>query len=131
MRPEKASVDGSKHTLQRSPGPQLFLSEEATEHVRCRNYDHDCGYDIQIVIRRVNSTAFDRRLHLRPGGVRSLSDVVPTGTWQVAVSLDGAQPRTGICAIGQSIDQTAVVECGNGAIAVSDRVRSSNDGHGE
>jgi hypothetical protein len=129
VKSEEAPARGTAGSILGTAESRFIGSEAATEHVQCRNHDHECGYDVQVVIRRADTTAFDERLYLQPGGVRSLSDVVPSGTWQVVVSLDGGSPRTAICSIGPSLDQTVVVECGNGALSVTDRQRSRPDDH--
>jgi hypothetical protein len=129
MRSERTSIEGSEDTRPPTLEAELSITNDATEHIHCRNYDHNCGYDVHIVIRQVDSIAFERRIYLQPGSVRSLSDVVPTGTWQVSVSLDESCSRTVVCSIGPTNDQTVVVECGNGAISVTDRDRSGTDTH--
>jgi hypothetical protein len=91
------------------------------EQLQCRNYDHDRGYDLTVTLQRDGTCALARRYHLQPGAVRCLGDLVPAGTWTVVVTLDGGAPRRATCTIGPNPDETAVVECGNGALAVSQR----------
>jgi hypothetical protein len=116
---------GSHHSRE----PTVGFETDANEHVHCRNYDHTSGYDLNITIRRMDTIAFDERLYLQPGRLRTLSDVVPSGTWQVSVSLDRQTARTAVCSIGPSSEQTVVVECGNGALSVTDRTRTGTDGY--
>ena len=117
-------ADGSHHPRE----PTVGFETDVIEQIYCRNYDPTSGYDLNISIRRLDTIAFDERLYRQPGRLRTLSDVVPSGTWQVSVSLDRQTARTAVCSIGPSSEQTVVVECGNGTLSVTDRTRTGTDG---
>jgi hypothetical protein len=123
--PTHRIADGSDQARESAVG----FEADATEHIYCRNHDHTSGYDLKITIRRMDTVAFDERLYLQTGCLRTLSDVVPSGTWQVSVSLDRQTTQTAVCSVGPSREQTVVVECGNGAVSVTDRTRTGIDGY--
>jgi hypothetical protein len=107
--------------LEREPSSRRVAHSTEHEQLHLRNYDRRQGYDLDFRLCRDDQCAFDRRIYLQPGGVRCLGGLVQPGEWQVVVSLDGKPSTREQCSIGPSIGQTAVIECGNGVVTVTER----------
>jgi hypothetical protein len=105
----------------RSISAQQVAHGTASEQLHLRNYDSIEGYDLEIRLQREQQSAFERRVYLPPGAVRCLGEVVTPGNWQVTVSMDEKRQERAWCSLGPAVGQTAVLECGNGIIAVRER----------
>jgi hypothetical protein len=119
MTQEGASRDSGLDQRRQTPEAFHRGGERPEAQIRFRNYDHAQGYDVDLAIRRADVTGYEDRVYLQPGAVRCLRNLVPPGTWHVAVSIDNGNPRGIVCSIGPAIDTTVVVECGNGALSVT------------
>ncbi|MFB6302857.1 MAG: hypothetical protein ABEH78_08365 [Haloferacaceae archaeon] len=85
-----------------------------------RNYDADRTYEPTLVVTRPDGGVVTRRTYrLPPGQCRSERDLVDPGTYVVRVRLDDSHDARAVCRIGDDVDATALVEPGNGAVAVS------------
>lgn len=103
---------------------QVF-DPDKTEDVLIRNYDHRRGYDLRLVVRtQTGETAFQNRYFLQPGETVSECDLLPNGDYEVAVTLDNTQEASGQYRIDSSVDHTAVVEVGNGAVSLAEGLHS-------
>lgn len=91
-----------------------------TEDLHVRNYDVRRTYDVAVSAESDSGTReFERRYTLRPGQCRSLTGVLPDGTYDVTVALDPVSEETVACRIGPAPEATALVEVGNGVVSVS------------
>ena len=91
-----------------------------TEDILIRNYDHQRGYDLHLVVTHVDETAFQKRYYLQPGETISECDLLPSAQYEVTVTLDNTQEATRHCRIGQSLNHTVVIEIGNKALSLTE-----------
>lgn len=104
------------------------------EQFHLRNYDESRQYRLAVSISRPNrDPQHEIAYELAPGQVASDFETVPPGRYEVHVSgsfqpagqerhhgTTGSDEETASCNIGDRPQQTVVVECGNGIIAVSE-----------
>jgi hypothetical protein len=96
-----------------------------TEDVLIRNYDHERGYDLRLTVRaRTDETTFRNRYYLQPGEIVSECDQLPSGDYEVAVTLDDRQESSDTHRIDSSADHTVVIEIGNGALSLTEGLYS-------
>jgi hypothetical protein len=94
-----------------------------SEDVHIRNYDAQQEHGITIEVRTPeNDVVLTKQYHLQPGETRSELDLLPNGEYELRVALDDGTVDALQCRIGDSADQTAVVELGNGVVAVTEGV---------
>ena len=92
-----------------------------SEALHLRNYDHQEAYDVDVAFVTYNGeTVFQNHYYLVPGDVESESSVVSSGNYELRVRLDNSRLETLDCRIDSSPDHTAVIEIGNGAMALSE-----------
>ena len=91
-----------------------------TEDVLIRNYDHQRGYDLTLVVlTQAGETVFQNRYYLQPGETVSECDLLPSDDYEIAVTLDNTQEASRRYRIDSSPDHTAVIEIGNGALSLT------------
>jgi hypothetical protein len=95
--------------------------ENSSEELFLRNYDHEWSYDIEIEVETPEGTdVIQRRYYLRPGHTESISNVLTDGEYVVRVRMDNSERTSRRCSIDESIEHTAVVEVGNGALSLTE-----------
>lgn len=120
MRPNQ--VDGGSETAERRGDSQVVRRPQAvgSEHLHIRSYDYQWAYDLDIEITDDSGTVvFEDRHYLQPGHSRSLTGVLTAGTYDVTVTLDNTLRRRLRCRIDDSIENTAVIEVGNGTVSLT------------
>lgn len=96
-------------------------SSEAAEEIYIRNYDHQWGYDLDVAVTTPDGDpVFRERYYLQPGGSISEDDVVPSGEYELHVTLDNSHHERLQCRISSAPGHTAVVEVGNGALGLTE-----------
>jgi hypothetical protein len=94
--------------------------ERRSEEIHVRNFDVRRSYDLTIEVRDDQGLVFANRYHLTPGKTISELDRLAPGEYEVRVQLDGRRRQTTVCEIGESPEQTALVEVGNGTVSVTE-----------
>lgn len=101
--------------------PNARRATYRSEVLYIRSYDHQWAYDLDVEIMTEDGvTVFQERYYLLPGHIESESNVVPDGDYQLRVTLDNSYSETLDCRIDSSPDHTAVIEVGNGALALTE-----------
>lgn len=121
MSSEQLRDDSGRELLNESISSQQVAHRTANEQVHIRNHDVTAGYDLMVRLQQYGRSGFKQQLYLQPGATRCLGDLVPAGEWEVVVSIDGKPPTKKWCSIGPGICETAVIECGNGIVAIRER----------
>lgn len=93
-----------------------------SEDLLLRNHDFQWGYDVAVEVRNDDGVAFEKRYYLQPGGARSELDVLSAGEYAVRVVLDDRREATAECVVGEGPDRGVLVEVGNGAVSLQDRL---------
>lgn len=90
------------------------------EALHIRSYDHQWAYDLDVeIVTADNETAFHERYYLLPGHIESEVGIVPLGEYNLRVTLDNTHTKTLACRIDSSPHNTAVIEVGNGVVALT------------
>lgn len=114
--PNRAGPQDSQstdHTRPANPG-------EAGADIHLRNYDHEWGYDLDVeVVADDDEPVFAKRYYLQPGRVECEIETLPAGRVEVRATLDNRQRVTRRCRVGPGLDQTVVIEVGNGALSLT------------
>lgn len=112
---------GGNHS---NPGGQYGAERGSlrSEDLLLRNHDFQWGYDVEVEVRDDDGVVFEKRYYLQPGGARSVLDLLPAGEYTVRVVLDNRREVTRECRVGDGADQGVLVELGNGAVSVQDRL---------
>lgn len=115
--------DRSRDTSPAEAGatPQYDIVRSAD--VVIRNYDHQRGYDLDLRAVAGGETVFERRYSLPPGEVERESYVLPSGTYEVGVTLEHGRRRRLTCRIDSAPTHTALVEVGNGGLSLTEGLR--------
>jgi hypothetical protein len=121
MSSEQLRDDPERALLEESIAPQQVAHRTANQQLHIRNHDVTAGYDLMVRLKQYGRSGFRERLYLQPGDTRCLGDLVPAGEWEVGVSIDGKPTTTKWCSIGPNVAETAVIECGNGIVAIRER----------
>ncbi len=107
---------GRPEETTRASEPTAARSEE----VLIRNYDHQRGYDLHlVVVTPAGDTVFENRYYLQPGETVSERERLPGGDYRVTAVLDDARQQSTYCRIDSSPDGTAVIEVGNGTFSLT------------
>lgn len=110
------SDDRSQH---RTAGAQRAVPRSEAIHIR--SYDHQWSYDLDVeLVTDEGETAFRERYYLLPGHTESESSIVPQGDYELRVTLDNRHEERLECRIGSTPGHTAVIEVGNGALALTE-----------
>jgi hypothetical protein len=100
-------------------------SSEAAEEIYIRNYDHQWGYDLDLVVTTPDGdVVFRKRYYLQPGQTVSEHDPLPSADYEFHVTLDNSQEESRQCRVDSSLDHTAVIEVGNGVLSVTEGLQS-------
>lgn len=101
------------------PGDPRQASGSEALHIR--SYDHQWAYDIEVELLAADGTSvFHKQYYLLPGRIESEASAIPSGDYRLRVTLDNEQRETLDCRIGESPGHTAVVEIGNGVVALAE-----------
>lgn len=114
----------------RAPATRLHTR---VEHLHIRNFDPDRRYTIDILLSISDgSPAYRRSFDVAPRGVESAFELVPPGHYTVDVTAtfeaveqrpfntSGTTTDSAEVDLGESVDQTIAIECGNGIVSVSE-----------
>jgi hypothetical protein len=105
-----------------------------SEQLHLRNYDESRRYRLTVSVSRPGTPVeHEATYELDPGDATSELEIAPPGRYEVRVSgtfrpagreradgTVGADGTTANCNVGDRPQQTVVVECGNGIVAVSE-----------
>lgn len=118
------SQNGLNHPQSRNRSQEMTRvfdpSAKKTEDILIRNYDHQRGFDLHLVVTHTDETAFQKRYYLQPGETISECDLLPSAQYEVTVTLDDTQEASEHCRIDQSLDHTVVIEIGNRALSLTE-----------
>lgn len=96
-----------------------------TEEILLRNYDHQWGYDIELDVLDANgNSVYEKQWYLPPGQVGTEMDALPSGEYEVRVTLDNHKQETLVCSIDATAGNTVVIEVGNGVMSVTEGLHS-------
>ncbi len=85
-----------------------------------RNHDPDRAYRVTLELTAAETAGRTvASYRLRPGEVRCPADVAPRGQTRVVARLDGGATDAVDSVLGDSLDQTAVIEVGNGVVSAT------------
>lgn len=121
MRQEQSDESDHESDLSTHEESNALHTTSQSEALHIRSYDHQEAYDLDVeFVSRNGETVFQKHYYLLPGHIESESSVVPSGTYQLRVSLDNSRIETLECRIDSSPGHTAVIEIGNGALALTE-----------
>jgi hypothetical protein len=120
------SQQGPRRHGQSQTTTRVFASPAGeTEDILIRNYDHQRGYDLHlVVVSHAGETVFQKRYYLQPGAIVSECDLLLSADYEITVTLDNTQEASGHYRIDSSPDHTAVIEIGNGALSLTEGLHS-------
>lgn len=96
-----------------------------SEDIHIRNYDHQWGYDLDVVVTSPDGEpVVSTRYYLPPGQSTSECDLLPSGEYELHVTLDNSREETLQCRISSAPDHTAVIEVGNGGLGLTEGLHS-------
>jgi hypothetical protein len=122
--PSQKELDDSGTHSRLQETTQVF-DPGKTEDVLIRNYDHQRGHDLNLVIRtQAGERVFRNRYYLQPGETVSECDILPSADYEIAVTFDNTQEASRRYQIDSSAGHTAVIEIGNGALSLSEGLHS-------
>lgn len=111
MRREQSDEPDHVSDLSEHEGSTAHQTVSRNEAVHIRSYDHQEAYDLDIeFVKRDGETAFEKHYYLLPGHIESESSIVPSGNYEIRVSLDNSHGETLECRIDSSLDHTAVMD---------------------
>jgi hypothetical protein len=90
-----------------------------SEDVFIRNFDTQRSYDLTVRIRDAEGIVFANRYYLTPGRTEHETDRLTAGKYEVIVELDGRRRRQQTCRIGSAVEDTVLVEIGNGTVSIT------------
>ena len=122
---QRARDDGRLRTgdrpvavTQRRPRPR---DRVRTEDIHIRSYDHRWSYDLDVEVRTGSGDrVFEERYCVAPGQTTGELDTLPSGEYEITVTVDNDRYERVQCRIGASPDHTAVIEVGNGVLSVTE-----------
>lgn len=118
-KPQSDSGPSASHSGEAEDGTQS--TSVTSEAIHIRNYDHQWGYDLDVAVTTPDGDpVFRERYYLQPGGSISEDDVVPSGEYELHVTLDNSHHERLQCRISSAPGHTAVVEVGNGALGLTE-----------
>ena len=101
--------------------PSAQRSVPRSEALHIRSYDHQWSYDLDVeIVTNDGEMVFQERYYLLPGHTESEFSTIPSGDYQLRVTLDNRHEETLECRIDSAPDHTAVIEVGNGALALTE-----------
>lgn len=113
-----ADSAGQQTATQRTVDSRHLLSRSEDLHVR--NLDASRSYELMIIVRTVEEPVITTRYQLSPGKRVSEFEQLPPGTYTVVAELRNKRRSAARCEIDDSPSGGALVEVGNGAVAVTD-----------
>lgn len=90
-----------------------------SEELHLRNFDLNREYTLTVRVTDRDGLVFANRYYLAPGKTVSELGRLQPGEYEVRVELDGRRQRTATCEIGETPDETALVEVGNGTVSLT------------
>ncbi|ELZ29267.1 hypothetical protein C475_03584 [Halosimplex carlsbadense 2-9-1] len=113
--------DGDLPFADRSPGRSATREPPRTEDIHLRNYDRECGYDLDVtVLGRGEDPVFESRYFCQPGEVIAVENVLPPGEYEVVVELDNRREVATECRVSSAPGHTVRVEVGNGTVSLTE-----------
>jgi hypothetical protein len=101
-------------------GKRRDRADTRCHEVVLRNHDPDRAYRVTLELTAAETasrTVVSYRL--RPGEVRCPTDVAPRGQTRTVALLDGGATDAVDGVLGDQLDQTAVIEVGNGVVSAT------------
>lgn len=114
----RADSAGQQTATRQTVDSRHFLSRGEDLHVR--NLDASRSYELTIAVRTVEEPVVTTRYQLSPGERVSEFEQLPPGTYTVVAELGNKRRSAARCEIDDSPSGGALVEVGNGAVAVTD-----------
>lgn len=111
------------HTTERSHRDPTTapIGDVDSESVHIRSYDTQWAYDLELTAVSVDgTTTAHRQYHLLPGHTESESALVAPGEYDLTVTLDTRTEARLRCRLGPRPAHTAVIEVGNGTLALTE-----------
>lgn len=106
-------------SAQNDSGTKRGVLESETLHIR--SYDLQWSYDLDVEIMTTDGeTVFEERYYLLPGHTESEANLLPDGDYKLRVTLDNRHQETLECRLDSTPEHTAVIEIGNGALALTE-----------
>ena len=122
----KRTSDGSQESdrsLKR--GPDISGERSRSEELHIRSYDHQWSYDLDVeLVDDEGETLFRERYYMLPDSTESEGSIVPSGQYELHAILDNGERETFPCRIDSNPEHTAVIEVGNGALALSEGIQN-------
>jgi hypothetical protein len=123
---QRKQSNESDHGSDLSPREELAAVGAGApgEALHVRSYDHQEAYDLDVdFVTKNGETVFEKHYYLLPGDIKTESSV-PSGNYELRVRLDNSHTETLDCRIDSSPTHTAVVEIGNGAVALTEGIQN-------
>lgn len=116
-------ISKPERTSKQPPGDESAVAR--SEDIHIRNYDHQWGYDLDIVVTTPDGEpVVSKRYYLQPGQNVSECDLLQSGEYELHVTLDNSREETLQCRISSAPDHTAVIEVGNGGLGLTEGLHS-------
>ena len=92
-----------------------------SEDIFIRSYDQQTGYDIEVEVEdRAGQVVFRHRYYIRPCQTEHVSNEFDPGAYEIRVRVDNGEETARRCRIGDTLEGTAVIEVGNGALSLTE-----------
>lgn len=105
-----------RSTAQESEQEQAVVE---SEDFFIRNFDTRWGYDLTVRVRDDDEPVFVSQYFLTPGKTAQEMNRIPPGEYEFIVELDGERRTQETCRVGPRLDQTALIEIGNGTVSIT------------
>ncbi|MFB6301225.1 MAG: hypothetical protein ABEH65_13310 [Halobacteriales archaeon] len=95
-------------------------TRSASEEILIRSYDHRWAYDLEIeAVDAAGESIYRKRYYLQPGQIEGVRNELPTGEYELWITLDNTHHKTVDCRIGSAPEDTVVIEIGNGTMSIT------------
>jgi hypothetical protein len=94
-----------------------------SEDLHIRNRDQETGYDVEVTIRQGEILHYRTEYHLLPGQSGSSVNLLPTGIYDVTVTLNTDETAVGSVRVSDDPDETIAVEIRDGSARVRQGVQ--------
>jgi len=110
----------AQHHAETTTGSDERAAEPVGSHgLVLRNYDASGAHELSVRFLDASGTTFERTVRLGPLETASVRPRVERGVYRVVARLEDAEDSAE-CLVGDGVDETALVETGNGTVSVTD-----------
>ena len=103
-----------------SPSDRPDHSTPSPESVSVRNYDAAAVNTLTVrIVDSRDEVVVDRSVRVEPSETVSMRLPIDRATYRVEVTSDGETGDSAECLIGDTPEERAVIECGNGVVTVT------------